>query len=350
MRGGRPSSEFERAARLRDRLTSVRKAIEKQQMVADRNEDLDVVGIAEDDLEAAVQVFFVRKGRVVGRKGFVLDKVEDLDARRAGRRRPRGPLRRRRRLGVPEAGAGADRARRPRALRGLAVASCAGSRSTIRVPQRGDKRALQETVDPQRQGGVHPPPAAPGQRPQQPGPGAQRAAGRPRPARGPAAHRVLRHEPHPGHRLRRLDGRDRGRPAEEVRLPAVQGAGGRRATTTSRPWRRCSPGASPPTWPSGRSRRPSGRASSPTRRSCCSSTAARASSAWPCGCSRSSASTRRSRWPSLAKRFEEVYVPGRGRPDPHPRGSPRRCTCCSASATRPTASPSPTTASCGASA
>src|SRR5437764_1893534 len=47
-------------------------------MVADRNEDLDVIGIADDDLEAAVQVFFVRKGRVVGRKGFVLDKTEDL--------------------------------------------------------------------------------------------------------------------------------------------------------------------------------------------------------------------------------------------------------------------------------
>src|SRR5215211_3079089 len=70
--------EYERAARLRDRLTSVRKAIEKQQMVGDRNEDVDVVGIADDDLEASVQVFFVRKGRVVGRKGFVVDKVEEL--------------------------------------------------------------------------------------------------------------------------------------------------------------------------------------------------------------------------------------------------------------------------------
>jgi excinuclease ABC subunit C len=56
----------------------VNKAIERQQMVADRNEDLDVIGVAEDDLEAAVQVFFVRRGRVVGRKGFILDKVEDL--------------------------------------------------------------------------------------------------------------------------------------------------------------------------------------------------------------------------------------------------------------------------------
>src|SRR5918999_5825294 len=78
MRGAADALDYERAARLRDGLTSVRKAIEKQQMVGDRNEDLDVVGLADDDLEASVQVFFVRRGRVVGRKGFVVDKVEDL--------------------------------------------------------------------------------------------------------------------------------------------------------------------------------------------------------------------------------------------------------------------------------
>ena len=78
MREAAEGLEFERAARLRDRLTSVTKAIERQQMVGDRSEDLDVVGVADDDLEAAVQVFYVRRGRVVGRKGFVVDKVEDL--------------------------------------------------------------------------------------------------------------------------------------------------------------------------------------------------------------------------------------------------------------------------------
>src|SRR5690606_29852708 len=57
---------------------SVKKAIERQQMVADRDEDIDVFGVADDELEAAVQVFHVRRGRVVGRKGFILDKVEDL--------------------------------------------------------------------------------------------------------------------------------------------------------------------------------------------------------------------------------------------------------------------------------
>ncbi|MHB1533702.1 MAG: excinuclease ABC subunit UvrC [Acidimicrobiales bacterium] len=78
MREAAAGLEFERAARLRDRLTAVRKAIEKQQMVTERAEDLDCFGLAEDELEAAVQVFYVRRGRVVGRKGFIVDKVEDL--------------------------------------------------------------------------------------------------------------------------------------------------------------------------------------------------------------------------------------------------------------------------------
>ena len=102
--------EFEKAARVRDQLESVRKAIAKQQMVGDRNEDLDVIGLAEDELEAAVQVFFVRKGRVVGRKGFIVDKVEELTPGRADRARARGSLRRSA-VGHPQAGAGAGDAR-----------------------------------------------------------------------------------------------------------------------------------------------------------------------------------------------------------------------------------------------
>ena len=71
--------EYERAGRIRDRLTAVRKAIEKQQMVTQRAEDLDCFGLVEDELEAAIQVFYVRRGRVVGRKGFIVDKVDDLN-------------------------------------------------------------------------------------------------------------------------------------------------------------------------------------------------------------------------------------------------------------------------------
>src|SRR4051812_31992327 len=71
--------EFELAARVRDQLASVRKAIERQQMVASREEDFDLIGIDEDALEASVQVFYVRKGRMVGRKGLIVDKVEDVE-------------------------------------------------------------------------------------------------------------------------------------------------------------------------------------------------------------------------------------------------------------------------------
>jgi excinuclease ABC subunit C len=70
--------EYERAARLRDRLAAVRKVAEKQQMVTESAEDLDCFALVEDELEAAVQVFYVRRGRVVGRKGLIIDKVEDL--------------------------------------------------------------------------------------------------------------------------------------------------------------------------------------------------------------------------------------------------------------------------------
>ena len=137
--------EFERAARLRDRLTAVRKAIEKQQMVADRNEDLDVIGIAEDELEASVQVFYVRRGRVVGRKGFVLDKVEELTPGRLIDRILESmygddPI-----LGVPK------QVLVPYEAEELAtyeewLSMGRGSRVQVRVPQRGDKRALLETV------------------------------------------------------------------------------------------------------------------------------------------------------------------------------------------------------------
>ncbi len=136
--------EFERAARLRDRLTAVRKAAETQQMVSERPEDFDVVGTAEDELEAAVQVFHVRRGRVVCRVGFVADKVEDLTA---------GQLLDR----VVEqlyGAAGADVPRRillPAEPESAAVLATwlAGVRRgpvDLAVPQRGTKRALQEMV------------------------------------------------------------------------------------------------------------------------------------------------------------------------------------------------------------
>ncbi len=82
MRAASEREEFELAAKLRDQLAAARRALESQEMVLPSPEDLDVLGLAEDDIEAAFQVFFVRRGRVTGRKGWVADRVEDLD--RAG--------------------------------------------------------------------------------------------------------------------------------------------------------------------------------------------------------------------------------------------------------------------------
>ena len=137
--------EYEKAARCRDRLISVRKAIEKQQMVAERSEDIDVIGIAGDELESSVQVFFVRKGRVVGRKGFILDLVEDLSPgglvdrileQMYGDEPPAGVPKQ---VLVPEASE--DLATYEEWLTHLR-----GSRVQIRVPLRGDKRDLHQTV------------------------------------------------------------------------------------------------------------------------------------------------------------------------------------------------------------
>lgn len=137
--------EFERAARLRDRLGSVRKAIEKQQMVGDKSEDLDVIGLAGDDLEASVQVFYVRKGRVVGRKGFVLDKAEDLSPSELVDRVLEGLYADEPPLGVPKQVLVPEPSADP-TLYEEWLADFRGSQVSVRVPQRGDKRALLETV------------------------------------------------------------------------------------------------------------------------------------------------------------------------------------------------------------
>ena len=137
--------EFELAARLRDRLAAVRKASEKQQMVFVRNEDVDVIGLHDDDLEAAVQVFFVRKGKVMGRQGFVVDKAEDLD-------RPELISRVLERLyfddnplGWPKEVLVPDLPHRLELYEEW-LTEKRESRVTIRIPQRGDKRTLQRTV------------------------------------------------------------------------------------------------------------------------------------------------------------------------------------------------------------
>ncbi len=145
MRGAAEELEFERAARLRDRLASVNKAIERQEIVADRKQDLDVIGVVDDELEAAVQVFHVRKGRVVGRKGFVMDKVEDLDLYELSGRILEGLYAEPPPIGMPR------EVLVPCPPEDLELyqdwlTDQRGSAVTIRVPQRGSGRRLQETV------------------------------------------------------------------------------------------------------------------------------------------------------------------------------------------------------------
>ena len=194
MRQAAEELNFELAARLRDQLGSVRKAMERQQMVSSTPEDFDIAAFAEDDLEAAVQVFFVRRGRVVGRRGFVVDKVEALDTaslaatfvqqlRRPGRR---GPAR-----GVP--------ARPARGRRRSAGLAGRAARRAGRLPGAapGEKRALLETVaaNAREAFATHKLKRASDFDARARGLG---APGCPGPARGPAADRVLRHLQPPG--------------------------------------------------------------------------------------------------------------------------------------------------------
>lgn len=146
--------DFERAARLRDDLGALRRAMEKQAVVLGDGTDADVIAFAQDELEAAAQVFHVRGGRVRGQRGWVIEKVEETAtaglvaqflsqfygeqaelsgaADDATQPVPREVL-------VPELPTDSD---------ALAewLSGLRGSRVRLRVPQRGDKRALADTV------------------------------------------------------------------------------------------------------------------------------------------------------------------------------------------------------------
>ncbi|MDQ3617018.1 MAG: excinuclease ABC subunit UvrC [Actinomycetota bacterium] len=138
-------TDFERAARLRDDIGALNRAMEKQAVVLGDGTDADVIALSEDPLEVAVQIFYVRGGRIRGQRGWVADKVDDADTGRliegfllqlydgeVGDSIPREVL-------VPTL---------PEDVQALEqwLNELRGARVSIKVPQRGDKKALQETV------------------------------------------------------------------------------------------------------------------------------------------------------------------------------------------------------------
>ncbi|MCC2308261.1 excinuclease ABC subunit UvrC [Cellulomonas chengniuliangii] len=149
--------DFERAARLRDDIAALERATEKNAVVLPDGTDADIFALVGDELEAAVQVFHVRDGRIRGQRGWVVEKVEDaadddlvehllqqvyggedeagrVDGERRGDTRavPREVL-------VPVLPPDVEQVQAW--LTGLR-----GSRVEVRVPQRGDKKDLAETV------------------------------------------------------------------------------------------------------------------------------------------------------------------------------------------------------------
>ncbi|MER5180690.1 excinuclease ABC subunit UvrC [Streptomyces sp. NPDC002896] len=137
--------EYEKAARLRDDIGALKKAMEKNAVVLADATDADLMAVAEDELEAAVQIFHVRGGRVRGQRGWVTDKVEavttgdlvehalqQLYGEETGDSVPKEVL-------VPALPEPAEPVQEW-------LTGRRGSNVSLRIPQRGDKKALMETV------------------------------------------------------------------------------------------------------------------------------------------------------------------------------------------------------------
>jgi len=152
MKHASDEEEYERAARVRDDIKALERALEKQAVVLGDGTDCDVIALAEDQLEAAVQIFYVRGGRIRGQRGWVLEKVEEtttstLVEHFLGQFYGEGT--------ADNAGAGSGGIPREVLVPELPPEAGAmtqwlserrGGPVHLRVPQRGDKKTLTETV------------------------------------------------------------------------------------------------------------------------------------------------------------------------------------------------------------
>lgn len=150
MKDAATRQDYEEAARYRDRLGALKRSLERNAVVFDDGTDADVIALHDDALEIGVQVFHVRSGRLLGERSFVVEKAEDLQLG--------GYLERvLQRLYSVSEGVDIDSARPPRQILTSTKAEDEsfvldwlsqrrGSAVDLRVPQRGDRRALMDTA------------------------------------------------------------------------------------------------------------------------------------------------------------------------------------------------------------
>ncbi|MET9703026.1 excinuclease ABC subunit UvrC [Streptomyces griseus] len=137
--------EYERAARLRDDAEALKRAMEKSAVVLADATDADLIAVAEDELEAALQIFHVRGGRVRGQRGWVTDKVEAVDTSGLVEHALQQLYGEERGDAVPKEVLVPALPEDPEAVSQW-LADRRGSQVSLRIPQRGDKKDLMATV------------------------------------------------------------------------------------------------------------------------------------------------------------------------------------------------------------